>query len=155
MRWCLSAVLILLGSATASAEVWIGREGSCGQLRARWDVQQQSNGVWVGWISARHVGGPCIQGTGEQVEFRVRAALQGDTLFAVRHAENGEICMYYADADARGLRGFRLCEGRNERPENFALSFPRGRSDQREEDEWVRDPRNYDRRYAPPSFQRP
>ncbi len=151
MRVVLSGLLLLLGSSTASAEIWVTREGRCGEWRARWDVQQQSDGVWIGRINARQVGGRCVERTDRQVEFDVRAVLQGDSLFAFRRDQRGEFCSYYAQVRERPIRGLQLCEGRNE-PSIFVLRFPQGRPDQPEEDDWVEDQQNFDRRQAPPPF---
>jgi hypothetical protein len=151
MRVALSGLLLLLGSNVASAEVWVTREGRCGEWRARWDVQQQPDGVWIGRINARQTGGRCVERTDRQAEFDVRAVLQGDSLFALRRDQQGEFCSYYAQGRERPIRGLQLCEGRSE-PSIFVLRFPQGRPDQTEDDDWVEDQRNFDRREAPPAF---
>jgi hypothetical protein len=153
MRTALGGLLLLTSSTVASAEVWLAREGSCGELRSRWDVQQQADGVWVGSITSRLAGGPCAPRTDEENRFEVRAVLQGDTFFALRRNRQGEFCTYYAEEQQRGMRGIRLCEGNREEAQNFTLRFPQGRAEQPEEqDDWLREPQNFDRRQAPPPF---
>ena len=76
--------LMAAGTSTVSAEVWFSREGTCGEWRSRWNVQQDPSGVWVGSIDQVHVGGPCGKGNGSRVQSEVHAALVGETFFAMR-----------------------------------------------------------------------
>lgn len=152
MRAALSALLILLGSHAASAEVWITREGECGDWRGRWEVEQQSDGIWVGTINYRHLGGPCVSGSDEQFRSDVRATIEGDTLFAFRRDDNGQFCGYYGRVQENRIRGVALCELGRRSP--FALSFRAGRPDQRQEDNWLDDPRRFDRNEPIPGIDR-
>jgi hypothetical protein len=155
MRATLSIALLLLGaSAAPAAEVWGAREGECGEWRARWNVNQEPDGVWTGVINHENIGGPCSRGTGEQVRTEVRAIISGSDFFAARRGEEG-VCSYYGTLRGDRVRGFVLCENIPIRLA-FALRFPEGetletrqRQRPREQDEWLDDPRNT--RRAPPS----
>src|SRR4051794_32058674 len=114
----------MAGTSTASAEVWFSREGSCGEWRSRWNVQQDRSGVWVGSIDQVHVGGPCGQGNGSRVQSEVQAAIVGETFFAMRQTPTG-FCSYYGRLREERVGGIELCEagGAASAPWTFALRF--------------------------------
>ena len=119
---CIVTVLVSLASPALS-EVWIVREGECGEWRSRWNVDQDQGGLWSGTIDHVHVGGPCAAPTGQTHSTDVRAAVAGDHLFALRSLDDGRICNYVAQLDQsnRG-RGVVFCEG-NDRRGRFAIRF--------------------------------
>jgi hypothetical protein len=144
MRATLFAIITIAGASPASAEVWDMREGVCGEWRSRWNVEQTQDGFWTGSIHHVHVGGPCVQGSGERVRSDVRAVLLDETLFAIRQIGNG-YCSYYGQRKGDRITGIELCEGRPRL--SFALRFPPGddwdarqRHQGRERDEWLDDP---------------
>ena len=162
MRLTLAGLALLTGASTASAEVWLMREGPCGNWRSRWNVEQDQSGVWVGTIDAVHVGGPCAQGDGQRFRSEVRAVIAGDSLFASRRRVNGTFCSYYATIQGERGRGFELCEQSMQRAV-FALRFPPGgdrearlrheqRSLEQQDDDWLDNPQTLDRDRAPPGF---
>jgi len=110
-------------ASPALAEVWIVREGECGEWRSRWNVEQDQGGLWSGTIDYVHVGGPCVAPTGQAHQAEVRAAIAGDHLFALRSTEDGRICSYVAQVGQsnRG-RGVVFCEA-NETRGRFAIRF--------------------------------
>lgn len=123
MRLVLLAALCALASP-AMAETWITREGECGEWQARWDVIQETNGVWVGQAEYLHVGGPCAEPTGEIRGSDVRAVIAGSNLFAVRGRPGGGVCTYVMQIGANRGRGFSLCEG--QRRSGVAMRFRAG-----------------------------
>ncbi len=120
MRVALLASLMFAIASPAAAEVWLVREGECGEWQSRWEVQQEQSGVWVGRIDHLQVGGPCMRATGETLRSEVRATIAGDNLFAVRMT--GDLtCTHVARIrEARG-RGFVLCE--NDERRFFGIRF--------------------------------
>lgn len=161
MRSVLVALALLAGTSAASAEVWLVRDGKCGDWRSRWNVEQDQSGVWVGVIELYHVGGPCIQGTGRTVRIPVKAVIAGESFFASRRADSGTLCNYYGRLREDRVRGAALCDGEPDRWV-FALRFPPGNSElrqrhdrrlvEREDDDWLDDPRTLDRSHAPSGF---
>ena len=87
MRSVLAALALLAGASAASAEVWLMREGRCGEYRSRWDVEQDQPGVWVGAADHVQVGGPCVARTGVNSRSRVRAVIVGQEFFAILQSE--------------------------------------------------------------------
>jgi hypothetical protein len=129
MRSVLAALALLAGASAASAEVWLMREGRCGEYRSRWDVEQDQPGVWVGAADHVQVGGPCVARTGVNSRSRVRAVIVGQEFFAILQSEpasgaavhSGQICSYYGPVRDDQVRGVEVCEG-GERM-MFALRF--------------------------------
>lgn len=158
MRTALCALILLLSSSIADAEVWEGREGECREWRSRWFVDQQQDGVWHGNIDHVLLGGPCYQQTGQRSRSVVQATIMGDSFFAARRQDNGTVCSYYGQIQGDRVRGFELCEGNPNRL-LFALRFPPGdtrdareRYQGRETDEWLDDPRTLERGRPPQGF---
>lgn len=162
MRSVLACLALLAGTSAVFAEVWLVRDGQCGDWRSRWNVEQEQSGVWVGVIDLYHVGGPCIQGTGQTVRIPVKAVIAGESFFASRRTEKGVLCNYYGRLQEDRVRGVALCDGEPHRW-IFALRFPPGgghearyrheqRSLDREDDDWLDDPRTLDRNRPPPGF---
>jgi hypothetical protein len=151
MRLLLMSILMLAPSL-AVAEVWVVRHGSCAEYRSQWNVEQDASGIWVGSVEQEHIGGPCAPATGKVYDSEVRAVIVGDNLFAARRSD-AVVCSYYGRIQERRLRGFELCEGSGERLV-FALRFPAaaGPRDSRQRDEWMDDPRTYDREQVPRGF---
>src|SRR5690242_15509370 len=121
MRRFLISTVFLLVVSPACAEVWTVREGVCGEWQARFNVQQEQSGVWVGQVDGVQIGGPCTKPTGETMQSEVRALITGQNLFAVRDT-GGTVCTYFAQIGDDHGRGFRLCEGQGERL-GFAIRF--------------------------------
>ena len=129
MRSVLAALALLAGASAASAEVWLMREGRCGEYRSRWDVEQDQPGVWVGSADHVQVGGPCVARTGVNSRSRVRAVIVGQEFFAILQSEpasgaavhSGQICSCYGPVRDDQVRGVEDCEG-GERM-MFALRF--------------------------------
>jgi hypothetical protein len=117
------AVIIaaLCSASAASAETWTVREGICGEWQARWDVQQEQSGIWVGTIDHFQIGGPCTRATGEVLTSDVRAYFVGENLFAVR--TTGRVtCMYTGRMIGENrARGIGVCE--NLPRTGFAIRF--------------------------------
>src|SRR5215207_1858066 len=119
MRFVLIAFALVAGTSAASAEVWLMREGLCGEYRSRWNVEQDQSGVWVGSADHVQVGGPCAQRTGANNRSRVRAVIVGQEFFAVLQSEpttgaavhTGPICSYYGPIREDRVRGVEVCEG--------------------------------------------
>jgi hypothetical protein len=88
MRSVLVSLAFLAGTSAAAAEVWLVRDGRCGDWRSRWHAEQDESGVWSGIIDLYHVGGPCIQGTGQTVRIPVKAVIAGESFFASRRSQN-------------------------------------------------------------------
>ena len=165
MRPILVALAFVAGTSAASAEVWFSREGTCGEWRSRWSVEQEQSGIWIGSIDQVHVGGPCGQGNGSRVRSEVHAAIVGETFFAMRQTPTG-YCSYYGRIREDRARGVELCETGAGAPSGrwtFALRFPpeggreaRQRSEQRPaerpDDDWLDDPQTLDRDRPPPGF---
>ena len=115
MRSVLAALALLAGASAASAEVWLMREGRCGEYRSRWDVEQDQPGVWVGAADHVQVGGPCVARTGVNSRSRVRAVIVGQEFFAILQSEpasgaavhSGQICSYYGPVRDDQVRGSR------------------------------------------------
>jgi hypothetical protein len=168
MRSLLAALALVTGTgSTASAEVWLLREGVCGEYRSRWNVEQDQARIWAGAADHIHVGGPCEPGTGARTESKVRAAIVGDVLFAVVQSEpttgaaanTGNVCSYYGPIQGDRVRGVEVCEGTARMM--FALHFRRGdgsaqRSEQRpleqQDDDWLDSPATHDRVGGPAGF---
>lgn len=117
--------LLIVGSLTmlsmpAAAEIWSAREGQCGEWQSRWNVSQEASGTWLGEIDHVHVGGPCVEGTGQMLRSNVRAIITGDNLFAVR-TSGGTLCTHVVRLGENRGRGFTLCE--NEQRVPFAIRF--------------------------------
>ena len=153
MRSALVILTLVVWASTASAEVWFTREGTCGEWRSRWNVEQDQSGLWVGSMDHMHVGGPCVQGTGQTYTSKVQAVIVGESFFATRHT--GNTCLYHGQIQGDWVRGFELCEGTAARV-IFVGRFPPGergearqRYDQRpverEDDDWLDDPQTLNR----------
>jgi len=162
MRYVLAMLAFVSGASTASAEVWLVRDGRCGDWRSRWHVEQDQSGVWTGVIDLFHVGGSCVQGTGQTARIPVRAVIAGESFFASRGTENGTMCNYYGRLQGDRVRGVALCDKEAGRWV-FALRFPpsggheaRQRHEQRlperEDDDWLDNPETLDRTRPPPGF---
>jgi hypothetical protein len=109
MRMILAAAAFFALATSATAEVWLVREGECGEWQSRWDVTQEPSGLWVGSIDHYHVGGPCGRRTGQTLRSDVRAVIVDGHLFAIRHA--GElICTHMGQIDNRRGQGITICE---------------------------------------------
>ncbi len=89
MRLTLFTLVLLVGSSAASAEVWRIREGTCGDWRTRWNLEQERDGLWVGQAEHVHVGGPCAPERGHTDQSEIRATIAGEDLFATRRMSNG------------------------------------------------------------------
>ena len=157
MHFVLVVLALLAGTSTASAEVWFTREGTCGEWRSRWNVEQDQSGLWVGSMDHMHVGGPCVQGTGQRYSSKVQAVIVGESFFALRHT--GGNCLYHGQIQGDRVRGIELCEGVATRV-NFAGRFPPGergearqryeqRPVEREDDDWLDNPQTHDRDRSP------
>lgn len=137
-------------------EVWLSREGSCGEQRSRWSVRQEESGLWVGVIDHTNVGGPCAPGGGERTRTQVHASIAGDTFFAGREA-GGTVCTYYGRIREDRVRGIQLCEGAADKGV-FALRFPPQGGDSRQvqpgagQDRFLDDPRSVDPNEVPSGF---
>ena len=160
MRSVLAALALVFGTAsTASAEVWLLREGVCGEYRSRWNIEQDRAGIWAGSADHVHVGGPCEQRTGAKAQSKVRAVIAGELFFAVvqsepatgAHADTGAVCSYYGPIQGDRVRGVAVCEGASRMM--FALRFRPGdgsaqRSEQRpleqQDDDWLDNPATHD-----------
>jgi hypothetical protein len=158
MRLAVAALAILLALPAVAAEIWQVREGECGDWRSRWDVEQDNDGVWKGMIDHIHVGGPCTPPTGARIRTRVQAIIAGENFFATRQDERGGVCSYYGRLRGDRVRGVGLCEGIPQRLV-FALRFPPGETLEdrqrfrgRDRDEFLDDPRTYERGRPPPGF---
>ncbi len=143
----LVGVALLAGTSSASAEVWLAREGLCGEYRSQWNVEQDKSGIWAGSADHVHVGGPCAQRTGETSKSRVRAAIVGESFFATlmpepaagAAADPSNVCTYFGRIKEDRVSGIELCRGAT--PMIFALRFPPRRDEQRpleqQDDDWV------------------
>ena len=157
MRSASLALALGLVSSAACAEVWVTREGECGEWAARWNVEQERDGVWVGTIDHWHGGGPCVQGTNNRARSNVHAVLIGDEFFATRQT-GPAVCSYYGKLREDRVRGFLLCEGTPKRL-MFALRFPpAGDRDLRQRpqdapDDFLDDPGTYRRGEPPAGFE--
>jgi hypothetical protein len=169
MRSLLAALAVVAGTSAASAEVWLIREGVCGEYRSRWNVEQDQAGIWVGSAEHVHVGGPCEAGTGAKTQSKVRSVIAGGVFFAVLQSEpttgaganTGSICSYYGPIQGDRVSGVEVCE-RVARM-LFALRF-RGegerdaqqRAEQRpleqQDDDWLDNPQTHDRDGGPAGF---
>lgn len=159
MRSLAVGLLAFVSLSPASAEVWQSREGTCGEWRGRWNVEQQPDGVWTGYIDFVQVGGPCAEETGHRARSEVRAVIVGDSFFGSRRIGT-EVCSYYGRLREDRARGATFCE-RNPHVV-FALRFPPGPDRQArpgtpdpQDDEWLDDPQTLDRRRPPPGFDLP
>ncbi len=162
MRSALVILTLLAGISGLSAEIWLSREGACGDWRSRWNVEQDESGLWVGSIDHVHVGGPCAQGTGRRIGSDVKAVIAGESFFAARRDDNGHFCSYYGRIREDRVRGPELCAGTASQS-TFALRFPpQGNSEarqrherrpiEREDDDWLDNPQTLDRTRPPPDF---
>lgn len=121
MRAILTGLALVCSITSASAEVWRMREGRCGEWRSRWQVEQESSGVWTGFIEHEHVGGSCSPGGDTLARSEARAAIVGDNFFAIRR--NGAVvCSYFGNITGDRVRGVELCDGRPRW--DFSLRFP-------------------------------
>jgi len=165
MRSLLAALAFVAGTSAASAEVWLIREGLCGEYRSRWNVEQDQAGIWSGSADHVHVGGPCQPGTGAKSQSKVRAVISGGVFFAVLQSEptagaganTGAICSYYGPIQEDRVSGVEVCEG-NPRM-LFALRVPRAgeqRAEQRpleqQDDDWLDNPQTHARDGGPAGF---
>jgi hypothetical protein len=107
------------------AEVWVSREGECGEWQTQWTMQQETTGVWAGTIEFLRIGGPCAPRDYYTTRREVRAVIAGQNLFAVRPTETNEVCTYVGRIAGKRARGFALCEGGAVR-QGFAVRFPEG-----------------------------
>ena len=102
MRSLLAALALVAGTSAASAEVWLIREGVCGEYRSRWNIEKDQAGVWTGSAEHVHVGGPCQPGTDAKAQSKVRSVIAGEVFFAVLQSEpttgaganTGSVCSY-------------------------------------------------------------
>jgi hypothetical protein len=121
MRLALIVAVLLCTGSASYAETWVSREGDCGEWQSRWDVQQETNGVWVGTIDHFQIGGPCTRATGQTLRSEVRAVIAGDNLFAFR-TTGDQLCNYVAQMRGENrARGINLCEG--QRRVGFVIRF--------------------------------
>ena len=141
MRLILAAAALAVCTSSASAEVWITREGVCGEWQSRWDVEQEQTGVWVGEIEHLRVGGSCTQGTGQPLRSTVRAVISDDNLFAIRQ-QGDAICTHFARIRDRRGSGLTVCEGAKRLPFNIQFRAQSDRSRRDPDDELL----EYDRR---------
>jgi hypothetical protein len=103
--------LAFMAASPAYAEIWTSREGYCGEWQARWDMQQDQSGVWIGSIEHFHVGGPCQRPTGRILRSEARAVIAGENIFALRLT--GRVLCNYTVRLVREnrARGVQVCEG--------------------------------------------
>lgn len=121
MRLALIISAAVCSASATSAETWTVREGNCGEWQARWDVQQEQNGVWVGTIDHFHIGGPCVRATGQVLRSDVRAYLVRDNLFAFRMTGDA-MCSYAGRITGENrARGVQVCE--NQPRTGFVIRF--------------------------------
>lgn len=137
MRSILLATFLYAVVSPASAELWTGREGACGEWQSRWDMTQEQSGLWVGVVEWYHIGGPCEHRTDQVLRSEVRAHIAGENLFAVTHVGD-EFCTYVAHINEHRGRGFALCEGAKRNPFNVRFRAP-DRSIREPEDELFED----------------
>ena len=55
MRLALFVASFTTVASTAAAEAWVIREGDCGELQSRWNIQQERSGVWIGTIDHHQI----------------------------------------------------------------------------------------------------
>jgi hypothetical protein len=115
------ALMVSAGLSPASAEEWVARHGASYEWDARWDVQQEPSGVWVGIIDFVHAGGPCSGRTNQVLTYETRAVIVGTDFFARRTMAN-VICTMHGTIRAIEVRGFELCSSLNA-PVPFVLRF--------------------------------
>lgn len=162
MRFVLVVLALTVSASGASAEVWFSREGTCGEWRSRWTVEQDQSGLWSGLVDQVHVGGPCGQGNGSRVRSQVQATIVGNVFFATRQTQTG-FCSYYGQIQGDRAGGIELCEGPPTNRWSFALRFSPGgggevrqryeqRPVERPEDEWLDNPQTVERDRPPPGF---
>ena len=126
MRGLLFAVLLIIGMQAAAAEEWAARHGICYEWEARWDVQQEPTGVWIGFIDFLHVGGPCAAGNRQVLTYEVRAAIVGGDFFA-RRTMGTTVCHLHGHIRGDEVRGVELCSSLPT-PFQFAIRFDPQRS---------------------------
>jgi hypothetical protein len=115
----LCVFVLALGVSSAEADEWTYRTGSCYDWDGRWTVNEEA-GVWIGLIDLEHIGGPCLQSTGQRVTHQVRAVIAGKDFFAYR-TSGSFACYLHGQLRNEGVTGFELCQGGMPLP--FALRF--------------------------------
>jgi hypothetical protein len=114
-------LLIITSTSSAWAEEWVSRNGRCYEFEGRWNVTQESSGVWTGFIDFINIGGPCSRRARNVSTNEVRAAIVGSDFFA-RRSSGTFVCYLHGIVRESEVRGSEMCSG-GSKPSSVAIKF--------------------------------